>query len=55
MKSSGMFLQNFEVPAIFRIYGFIFLKRVIEYVHGTVDRVHRRRLTGLRASLNAGR
>jgi hypothetical protein len=27
----------------------------VEYVHGTVDRVHRRRLMGLRTSLNTGR
>jgi hypothetical protein len=27
----------------------------MEYVHGTVDRVHQRRLTGLRTSLNIGR
>jgi hypothetical protein len=27
----------------------------IEYVHGTVDRVHQSRLTGLQTSLNVGR
>jgi hypothetical protein len=27
----------------------------VEYIHGTVDRVHWRRLTGLWTSLNAGR
>jgi hypothetical protein len=31
------------------------LKKSVEYVHSTMDRVHRRRLTGLRTSLNAGR
>jgi hypothetical protein len=49
-----MFLQNSEVLATFGIYGIIFLKKSIEYVHSTVDRVHQRRLTGLRTSLNAG-
>jgi hypothetical protein len=42
MKKFRVFLQNFVVPAIFRIYGIIFLKKIIEYVHSTVDRVHQR-------------
>jgi hypothetical protein len=29
-------------------------EKSVEYVHGTVDQVHQRRLTGPRASLNAG-
>jgi hypothetical protein len=29
-------------------------EKSVKYVHGTVDRVHRRRLMGLWASLNAG-
>jgi hypothetical protein len=54
MKSSGVFLQNSEAPAIFGICGIIFLKKkIIEYVHSTVDRIHRHRITGLRTSLNA--
>jgi hypothetical protein len=55
MKSSGVFLHNSEVPAIFGVYGIIFLKKSVEYIHGSVDRVHQRRLMGLRTSLNAGR
>jgi hypothetical protein len=48
-----VFLQNSEVPAIFWIY---FPKdNSVEYVHGTVDRVHWLRLTGLQTSLNASR
>jgi hypothetical protein len=31
------------------------LRKVVEYVHSIVDRVHRCRLTGLRTSLNVGR
>jgi hypothetical protein len=28
MKSSGVFLHNSEVPAIFGVYGIIFLKKI---------------------------
>jgi hypothetical protein len=56
MKKFSGVLQNFEVPTIFGIYEIISLKKKsVEYVHDTVDWVHRRWLTGLWTSLNASR
>jgi hypothetical protein len=49
-----VFLQNVEVPVIFRILELFSLKKYVEYVHDTVDGVHQRWLTSLRTSLNIG-
>jgi hypothetical protein len=56
MKGSGVFLQNFEVPVIFEIYGIIFLKKICRIcprhrgpgppvsAHGSTDFIKRRSL-----------
>jgi hypothetical protein len=40
LEKFGVFLQNYGVLGFSRILGIILLKKAMEYIHGSVDRVH---------------
>jgi hypothetical protein len=54
-KFRGVFTKFWDSSDFQDLWNYFPSEKSVEYVYGTVDRVHQRRLTGLRTSLHAGR